>query len=290
MRANKNLDPGAIVARVTSVSVRRATLVEAVATLLASGGGGRALMLDPGTDASAAGDGGGEAAAATRELRSQFGGDPIVVLVRGRLTGMLLTEDVARMLSLEGCISGNVPRDAKPAAPVCSDFAKRKPVQVVYGPGTFINEAAGQILDRINFDRGREAAEADRAAREARRVARRRGLSEAQQEQVAQEARRVVMATRAPRAPATAGRCGPGRPPAWALRGPAGAVRPGGSTHRHGHLRPTRAGAGGAVRAEQRAGAQQSGIRPAAGVRAEPRCRGPEAPVRVPVPAQRRGR
>src|SRR5688500_9305402 len=200
MRANKNLDPGAIVARVTSVSVRRATLVEAVATLLASGGGGRALMLDPGTDASAAGDGGGEAAAATRELRSQFGGDPIVVLVRGRLTGMLLTEDVARMLSLEGCISGNVPRDAKPAAPVCSAFAKRKPVQVVYGPGTFINEAAGQILDRINFDRGREAAEADRAAREARRVARRRGLPEAQQEQFAQEARRIVMATFAQRA------------------------------------------------------------------------------------------
>ena len=191
---------GAVFARVTSFSGRRATLVVAVATLLGIAGVVLALMLDPGTDASAAGDGGGEAAAATEELRSQFGGDPIVVLVRGRLTGMLLTEDVARLLSLEGCISGNVPRDAKPAAPVCSDFAKRKPVQVVYGPGTFINEAAGQILDRINFDRGREAAEADRAAREARRAARGRGLSEAQQEQFAQEARRIVTATFAQRA------------------------------------------------------------------------------------------
>src|SRR5688500_14583984 len=200
MRANKNLDPGAIVARVTSVSVRRATLVEAVATLLASGGGGRALMLDPGTDASAAGDGGGEAAAATEELRGKFGGDPVVVLVRGRLTGMLLTEDVARMLSLEGCISGNVPRGAEPAAPVCSEFARRKPGQVVYGPGTLINEDANQVLDRIKFDRGAEAAESDRAAREARRVARRRGLSKAEQEQFEQEARRIVSANFAQRA------------------------------------------------------------------------------------------
>ena len=199
MRANRNLDVGTAFARVTSFSARRATLVVAVATLLSIAGVVLALMLDPGTDASASGDG-GEAAAATKDLRSRFGGDPIVVLVRGRLTGMLLTEDVARMLSLEGCISGNVPRDAKPAAPVCSDFAKRKPVQVVYGPGTFINEAAGQILDRINFDRGREAAEADRAAREARRAARGRGLSEAQQEQFAQEARRIVTANYAQRA------------------------------------------------------------------------------------------
>ena len=30
-------------------------------------------------------------------------------------------------------------------------------MQVVYGPGTFINEAAGQVLDRINFDRSRAA-------------------------------------------------------------------------------------------------------------------------------------
>ena len=200
MRANRNLDLGAVVARVTSFSARRATLVVAVATLLSIAGVVLALMLDPGTDASAAGDGGGEAAAATEELRGRFGGDPIVVLIRGRLTGMLLTEDVARMLSLEGCISGNVPRDAKPAAPVCSDLAKRKPVQVVYGPGTFINEAAGQILDRINFDRAGEAAAADRAAREARRAARGRGLSEAQQEQFAQEARRIVTATYAQRA------------------------------------------------------------------------------------------
>ena len=73
-------------------------------------------------------------------------------------------------------------------------------MQVVYGPGTFINEAAGQILDRINFDRGAEAAEADRAAREARRAARGRGLPEAQQEQFAQEARRIVTANYAQRA------------------------------------------------------------------------------------------
>ena len=194
------MDVGAIFVRVASFSARRATLVLAVAGVLTLAGVALALMLDPGRTATAAGDGGGDTAAATKDLRSKFGGDPIVVLVRGRLTGMLLTEDVARMLALEGCISGNLPRGARPAAPACAKFARDKPVQVVYGPGTFINEAANQVLDRIKFDRGREAAEADRAAREARRVARRRGLSPAQQEQFAQEARRIVTARYAQRA------------------------------------------------------------------------------------------
>lgn len=200
MRAIGNLDMGALFARIASFSARRATLVVGVTALLSLAGLVLALTMPPGRSASAAGDGGGDAAAATEDLRAKFGDDPVVVLVRGRLSGMLLTEDVARMLSLEGCISGNVPRGAKPAAPVCSELARRRPVQVVYGPGTFINEAANQVLDRINFDRGKEAAEADRAAREARRVARRRGLSAAEQERFAQEARRVVTATFAQRA------------------------------------------------------------------------------------------
>jgi predicted RND superfamily exporter protein len=199
MRGRK-VDAGAALARVASFSARRATLVVAAATLLALAGFALALTLDPGRASSAAGDGGGDSAAATRDLREKFGGDPVVVLVRGRLTGMLLTEDVARMLSLEGCISGNVPRGARPAAPVCREFARSRPVQVVYGPGTFINEAANQVLDRIKFDRAGEAAAADRAGREARRVARRRGLTGAQQEEFVQEARRIVTANYAQRA------------------------------------------------------------------------------------------
>ena len=249
MRAIRNLDVGAFFARVASFSARRATLVVARGrgpVLVA--GAALALTLDPGRTASAAGDGGGKSAAATKDLRSKFGGDPVVVLVRGRLTGMLLTEDVARMLSLEGCISGNVPRGAKPAAPVCSEFAKRKPVQVVYGPGTFINEAANQVLDRIKFDRGARGG---------------RG--------------RPCRARGAPR-----------RAPPGPVQGRAGAVRAGGAPHRHRQLRAACAGAGGALRAQQRAGAQQPGVRAAARVRAEPRCGGPEAALRVSVPAQRR--
>ena len=199
MRGRKP-DAGVALARLASFSARRATLVVGVVTLLALAGFALALTLDPGRATSAAGDGGGESAAATRDLRAKFGGDPVVILVRGRLTGMLLTEDVARMLSLEGCISGNVPRGGRPAAPVCRELARSKPVQVVYGPGTFINEAANQVLDRIKFDRAGEAAAADRAAREARRVARRRGLTGAQQEEFVQEARRIVTANYAQRA------------------------------------------------------------------------------------------
>ena len=188
---------GAAFARVTSFSARRATLVVAVATLLSIAGVVLALMLDPGTDASAAGDGGGEAAAATEDLRSKFGDDPIVVLVRGRLTGMLLTEDVARMLSLEGCISGNVPRDAKPAAPVCSELREAQARAGRLRPG-HLHQRGGRTDPRPDQLRPRPRSSRGR-----------------------------------PRRP----RGAPRGPRARAVRGTAGAVRPGGSAHRHGHLR-----------------------------------------------------
>ena len=151
-----------------------------------------ALRLDPSASPSTFVDRDGAAAKATDDLHRKFGDEPIVILVRGPLTGMLLTQDVGRMLSLEGCISGNQPRDAKAPAGVCREFAQKRPVQVVYGPGTFINEAAGQVLDRINFDRSKQQAEGDRAARAARRLAAARGLAPADQRRLADAARQVV--------------------------------------------------------------------------------------------------
>ena len=105
------------------------------------------------------------------------------------------------MLSLEGCISGNVPRDAKPAAPVCSELREAQ-------------AGAGGLRARHLHQRGRgPGARPDQlrprrarpprpTAPRARRAAsaRGRGLSEAEQEQFAQEARRIVTATYAQRA------------------------------------------------------------------------------------------
>jgi uncharacterized protein len=200
MRSWSNPDVGALIGRLTSFSVRRAPLVVAVVVVLSLLAALLALRLDPSASPSTFVDRDGAAAKATDDLHRKFGDEPIVILVRGPLTGMLLTQDVGRMLSLEGCISGNQPRAARAPARVCREFAEKRPVQVVYGPGTFINEAAGQVLDRINFDRSKQQAEADRAARAARRVAAARGLAPADQKRLADAARQVVDAKYAQRA------------------------------------------------------------------------------------------
>ncbi len=200
MRSWPNLDVGALLGRVTSYSARRAPRVVAVVIVLTVVAALLALRLDTDASVSTFVDRGGSAAEATDDLHRKFGDEPVVILVRGKLTGLLLTQDVARMLSLEGCLSGNLPRGAEAAAPVCREFAEKRPVRVVYGPGTFINEAAGQVLDRINFDRSRQKSEADRAARAARKVAAARGLAPADQKRLAAAARQVVDAKYAQRA------------------------------------------------------------------------------------------
>ena len=71
------------------------------------------------------------------------------MLVRGPLTKLLLTQDLERVLGLEGCIAGNVPAGRRRRAAARTDPAggsrATKPVKVVFGPGTFINEAVRQL-------------------------------------------------------------------------------------------------------------------------------------------------
>ena len=214
MRRWSNLDVGTLLGRLTSFSVRRARLVVGAVVVLSLLAALLALRLDPSASPSTFVDREGDAAQATEDLYRKFGDEPIVVLVRGRLTGMLLTQDVGRMLSLEGCLSGNRPRGARAPAGVCREFAEKRPVQVVYGPGTFINEAAGQVLDRINFDRSRQEAEADRAARAARRIAAARGLPKSEQDRLADSARALVSAKYSQRALELAARYGLSSAPA----------------------------------------------------------------------------
>src|SRR3954452_204941 len=95
---------------------------------------------------------------ATQRYHQRFGDDAVIVLVRGPLTKLVLTSDILRVTGLEGCLAGNAPPGAKlrggPNGP-CAAFARTKPVQVVYGPGTFINESVRQIGDEFNAQRQR---------------------------------------------------------------------------------------------------------------------------------------
>ena len=96
MRGWSNLDVGALLGRLTSFSVRRAPLVVGIVVGLSLLAALLALRLDPSASPSTFVDRDGDVARATDDLHRKFGDEPIVILVRGQLTGMLLTQDVAQ--------------------------------------------------------------------------------------------------------------------------------------------------------------------------------------------------
>src|SRR3954452_7857298 len=183
--------------RVVRASARRPGGVLAITGVLAALGALLALRLEPSAATSTLAGRGSDTFRATERYRERFGDHSIVVLVHGDLAQLVLTENLGRLLGLEGCLSGNKPpaqRAPGGRGSPCAQLAQAKPVQVVYGPGTFINAAVGEIQDQLRARLGTKAAEAKRAAEAARRLAKARGLGRAQQEKYARSAEQLVYA------------------------------------------------------------------------------------------------
>jgi hydrophobe/amphiphile efflux-3 (HAE3) family protein len=189
--------------RIVRVAVRRPGLVVALTALLALGGGALALGLKPdaGVDTLVARD--SDTFQATERYREHFGEDAIVVLVRERLPELVLTSDLGRLLGLEGCLSGNIPREVRnppggrngPCVALArEERGSPKPVQVVYGPGTFVNESVRQIQEQFGAQQQAQAQREKRAMRAARKLAAAQGRSKAEQDRLANQARQLVRA------------------------------------------------------------------------------------------------
>jgi hydrophobe/amphiphile efflux-3 (HAE3) family protein len=86
---------------------------------------------------------------ATQRVRAEFGEEPVVVLVKGSLPKLLLGKDLFKLLRLEGCLSGKVPKGAKPLPGACEEIAELEPVSFLAGPATFLNEAVLQIDEQL---------------------------------------------------------------------------------------------------------------------------------------------
>ncbi len=86
---------------------------------------------------------------ATQDLQDTFGEEPVVVLAKGNLQRLVLTDNLARLLRLEGCLSAKLPPGAKPIPGPCAELARLKPVEFVAGPATFLNEAVIQISEQL---------------------------------------------------------------------------------------------------------------------------------------------
>src|SRR5436190_8877819 len=183
-------------ARITAAAARRPLLTLAIVALLSFGGAMAALLgLHSSASTDTLIDKSSSSYDATNKYRDLFGGDPVVIMAKGDLRHTVETSDLGRLLQLEGCLAGNVPKQGLKQLPaVCTTLAQRHPVKVVYGPGTFVNTAAGQILDGFNAQKNAKAREAQQAANAARVLAAKKGYSKARQERLAQEASSLVYA------------------------------------------------------------------------------------------------
>ncbi|HEV2723550.1 MAG TPA: MMPL family transporter [Thermoleophilaceae bacterium] len=172
---------------------RRPLQAMIVVAVLALGGAALALRLEPSAATDTLVSSSSDTFRATERFKKDFGDEAVVVLVKGNLQKTVLTEDLGRLISLEGCLSGNTPEEGLRKLPAgCRELSELKPARAVYGPGTFINTAAGQITDEFMRRRDATAGEAKRAGASARRASARRGDPPSEQRRLAASARSLV--------------------------------------------------------------------------------------------------
>jgi len=143
------LDAGALLGRVAAWAARHARPLVAISAVLAivAAVGATQLPTDAGVDTLA--DEGSPTVEATERVKEDFGEEPIVVLVKGELPELLLTDDLFRLLRLEGCLSGKVPKGADPIPGPCAELAESGAVEFLTGPATFLNESVVQIDNQL---------------------------------------------------------------------------------------------------------------------------------------------
>jgi uncharacterized protein len=173
-------------------------LVLAVAAVLGIGGAVLALRLQPTAATSSFVSPSSSPYKSTQSFYRQFGEEPIAVLVHGDLQRLVLGPDLERLLGLEGCLSGRVPAAALKneggTNGPCGELSRLHSVKVVFGPGTFLNEATAQIDQQLTGLNTRADSSGKKAEEAIYKAARGRGLSAAKARTLGHEARKVTAA------------------------------------------------------------------------------------------------
>ena len=179
------------------LAARRPVLTVAIVLTLAIAGGLVALGLKPsaGTDTFVSRSSADYRATALDHR--EFGGDAVAILIREPLRDLVDTKDLAKVTFLEACLAGQyaVPSEQLQAfqpAPAgahppyggwgspCGKLMKAKPVQVVYGPGTFLNQAVAAVNRAVSSLLANARSAVIEAQSAAHRLALARGLGRAQ--------------------------------------------------------------------------------------------------------------
>jgi hydrophobe/amphiphile efflux-3 (HAE3) family protein len=148
-------------------AARRPGLTIAIVVAAAAIGAVLSLGLKPSTGTDTFVSSSSSTYQATADDHQHFGGDAVIVLIKEPLTDLVETKDLATLTFLEACLAGQyvVPSQQlesfQPAPPgahapyggyasPCGKLMKNKPVQVVYGPGTFLNRAVAAVNSQIH--------------------------------------------------------------------------------------------------------------------------------------------
>jgi predicted RND superfamily exporter protein len=186
-----------ILSSLAGAAARRPWLVIAVAVVLALGGVGFALRLHPTAATSTFVSSSSPEYQATQRFYKSFGEEPIAVLVKGSLQQLVLSSDIERLAGLEGCLAGKVPDSALAAEGgmngPCGQLARAKTVKVVFGPGTFLSEAAERSDELLSAETHQAEAQAKQAEKVVYRAAIARGLGASQARTLAQQAHKVEL-------------------------------------------------------------------------------------------------
>jgi hydrophobe/amphiphile efflux-3 (HAE3) family protein len=152
--------------RLVRAVARRPAVTLGVVLALALAGGALALRLTPDTAPNTFVSGSSPSFRASADDARHFGGDPVVILIRERLTNLVETKDLGTLSELEACLAGQVlvanqqlgaftPAPAGSQAPYggwsspCGKLARARPAQVVYGPATFLNRAVAAVNQQV---------------------------------------------------------------------------------------------------------------------------------------------
>ncbi len=184
-----------ILGAVMGTAARRPLAVGLLVTVLALAGAALALRLSPTTASKTLVGSSSASYQATEREHQLFGEDAVYVLVRGSVSKLVLNSDLERLIALEGCLGGNVPKGATPVggwSGPCGRLGKSRPAKVVFGPGTFINESVRQIGDQYNAQLAGIKADAQTQYNAAYQLARGKGYSKAKAKALAAQARQIA--------------------------------------------------------------------------------------------------
>src|SRR4051794_2444563 len=179
-------------ARVVRTVLRRPLAVLGGLAVLVVAAAFLATRLEPAASTDSLVSKGSDAYEATQHYNREFGDEAAVVLVKGKVDRLVLTQNRDRIAGLEVCLGAPPPQEGAPLAIAarkpapCRELAKLKPFKTVVGPGTFVLTAiagAEQFLSQQAQQAQQQAASNQKLAE---KISKRRGDPPAEQKRLGQ--------------------------------------------------------------------------------------------------------